>query len=114
MSEPRVSATVVRGGDDGWKALKIPGVSFKLLRRNAETGESTSLVRLAAGARFPAHNHPAGEEVFILDGDLRVGPDRLKTGDYLYTPPDGTHAVSSEGGCVFLVTLPKPVEILED
>ncbi len=27
--------------------------------------------------------------------------------------PDVKHAASSEGGCVFLVTLPKPVEFLE-
>ena len=105
---------VVRGAEDGWRALKIPGVSVKLLRRNAETGESTALVRLEPGARFPAHNHPAGEEVFVLDGDVLIGADRLQAGDYLYTPPNGKHAASSQDGCVFLVTLPQPVEILSD
>ncbi|MGH7354234.1 MAG: cupin domain-containing protein [Candidatus Rokuibacteriota bacterium] len=64
-----------------------------VLRHDRETGESTALVRFEAGTRFPAHNHP---------------------GDHLYTPPNGTHAASSERGCVFLVTLPKPVEILKD
>ncbi|HEU4368758.1 MAG TPA: cupin domain-containing protein [Methylomirabilota bacterium] len=114
MSEPGASATVVRGGDDGWRPGRVPGVTYKLLRRNPETGESTTLVRLEPGARFPAHNHPAGEEVFVLEGDVLIGPDRLKAGDYLYTPPDGKHAASSQGGCVFLVTLPRPVEILSD
>jgi quercetin dioxygenase-like cupin family protein len=38
--------------------------------------------------------------------------DRLRAGDYLYTPPGVAHAASSEAGCVFLVILPKPVEIL--
>jgi len=65
------------------------------------------------GARFPAHNHPGGEQIFILEGDLQVGRDRLKAGDYLYTPPNGKHAASTEGGCVVLVTLPRPIEILE-
>ena len=110
MSEP----VVVRSGEEGWRALKIPGVSVKPLRRDAETGGSTALVRLEPGARFPAHNHPAGEEVLVLEGDVLIGSDRLKAGDYLYTPPDGKHAASSQGGCVFLVTLPRPVEILAD
>jgi quercetin dioxygenase-like cupin family protein len=105
---------VVRAGDDGWRELKIPGVSVKALRRDPDTKASTALVKLAPGARFPAHNHPAGEEVLVLEGDVLIGPDRLQAGDYLYTPPDGKHAASSQGGCVFLVTLPRPVEILAD
>lgn len=103
---------VVRSGVEGWRALKVPGVSVKVLRRDAETGASTALVRLQAGAAFPAHSHPAGEEVLVLEGDVLIGPHRLRAGDYLYTPPDGKHAASSQGGCVFLVTLPRPVEIL--
>ena len=71
-------------------------------------------MRFEAGTRFPAHNHPAGEEIFVVEGDLHVGREHLKAGDYLYTSPDVRHAASSEGGCVFLVTLPKPVEFLED
>ncbi|HEX9820946.1 MAG TPA: cupin domain-containing protein [Methylomirabilota bacterium] len=113
MTESR-TAVVVRSGEDSWRASKIPGASYKLLRRNAETGESTALVRLEPGARVPAHTHPAGEEVFVVEGDLLIGRDRLTAGDYLYTPPDGKHAASSAGGCVFLVTLPKPIEILDD
>jgi quercetin dioxygenase-like cupin family protein len=112
MSEP-TGTIVVRSAADAWVALKVPGVSVKRLRR-AETGESTALVRLEPGARFPAHNHPAGEEVFVLEGDVTIGPHRLGAGDYLYTPPDAKHAAASVGGCVFLVTLPRPVEILTD
>jgi quercetin dioxygenase-like cupin family protein len=110
MAEP----VVVRSGDEQWRGLKVPGVSVKALRRDPGTGGSTALVRLEPGARFPAHNHPAGEEVFVLEGDVQIGSHRLTTGDYLYTPPDGKHAASTQGGCIFLVTLPRPVEILGD
>jgi quercetin dioxygenase-like cupin family protein len=102
----------VRSGEAGWRASTIAGVSAKLLRQNRETGESTALVRFEAGLRFPAHNHPGGEEIFVIEGDLRVGAERLGAGDYLYTPPDGKHAASTQGGCLLLVTLPKPIEIL--
>jgi quercetin dioxygenase-like cupin family protein len=114
MAGSSVPTGVVRSGAAAWRAVALPGVSVKVLRRNEQTGESTTLVRFEAGTHVPAHNHPGGEEVFVVEGDLEIGPDLLGPGDYLYTPPDGKHAASSEGGCVFLVTLPKPVEFPED
>ena len=105
---------MVRSAETAWRALPVAGASVKVLRADKDTGESTVLIRFEAGTRFPAHNHPGGEEVFVLEGDLEIGRDRLKAGDYLYTPPDGKHAASSERGCLFLVILPKPVEILTD
>ena len=115
MTEPTTAGPVVRSGEKEWRTLAVAGASVKPLRRDKDTGGgSTSLVRFEAGTRFPAHNHPGGEEVFVLEGDLQIGRDRLKPGDYLYTPPNGKHAASSEGGCVFMVTLPKPVELLTD
>ena len=104
--------TVVRAGEAEWRALAEPGVSVKLLRRDKASGASTFLLRLEAGARVAAHNHPAGEELFVMEGDFQVGRERLKAGDYLYTPPEGTHAASSVEGCLVLVSLPKPVEFL--
>ena len=106
-------STVVRGDEAAWRALPTPGVSIKLLRDDKETGESTFLLRFESGARFPAHNHPGGEQVFVLEGDLQIGRERLRAGDYLYTPPNGAHAVSTEAGCLLLATLPRPIEILQ-
>jgi len=98
--------SVVRSGETGWKPLQQSGVVIKVLRSDKATGASTFLLRFDAGARFPLHDHPGGEEVFVVEGDLRVGADRLTAGDYLYTPPSGKHAVASEGGCVLLVSTP--------
>ena len=111
MSE---TSTVVRTGEQEWQALKTPGVSIKVLRADKATGESTTLLRFDAGATFPAHIHPAGEEIFVIAGDFKVGPEHLRSGDYLYTPPAGKHAASTDNGCLVLVTLRKPVEILVD
>jgi quercetin dioxygenase-like cupin family protein len=106
--------TVVRGTAEGWRALKVPGVSVKLLRNDTDTGQSAALVRFEPGSSFPAHDHPAGEEVYIVEGAVQIGRHQLKAGDYLYTPPGGKHAAKSETGCVFYVTLPKPVVFLKD
>jgi quercetin dioxygenase-like cupin family protein len=97
-----------------WKMSKLgTGVSVKLLRRDEQTGGVTVLLRFDPGGTFPAHRHPAGEEVFVVEGQVRIGKERFSQGDYLYTEPQGIHAVSSESGGTILVVLPKPVEIIE-
>ena len=106
--------TFTSGAATEWRPSRFPGVSLKLLRSDKDSGESASLVRLEPGASVPAHDHPAGEEVFVLEGEVRIGRHHLKAGDYLYTPPDAKHAAASEGGCLFLVTLPRPVVILDN
>jgi quercetin dioxygenase-like cupin family protein len=72
------------------------------------------LLRFEPGAAYPAHNHPGGEEIFVLEGEIKVGKDHLHTGDYLYTAPNKAHAVWSEKGCVVLVNVPQQVEILKN
>ena len=97
-----------------WQPSRLgSGVSLKVLRRDQTTGAVTVLVRLEPGGTFPAHRHPAGEEVFVVEGQVRIGKDRLTQGDYLYTEPGDVHALSSESGGTILVVLPRPVEILE-
>src|SRR5262249_31376400 len=113
MAEATRPPAALRSEDIGWRALPTRGASVKVLRHHQETGGPTALGRVEAGPRLPAPNHPAGEEIYVVEGDLHVGREHLKAGDYLYTPPDVKHAASSEGGCVFLVTLPQPVEFLE-
>src|ERR1700730_10446921 len=108
---------LVRSDQIEWQALSEPGVSgvfVKVLRFDQETRRApTILLKFDAGATYPAHNHPGGEEVFVLEGDLKLGKDHLYAGDYLYTSPNGKHAVRSEGGCIVLVNVPEEVEILK-
>jgi quercetin dioxygenase-like cupin family protein len=108
---------LVRSHEVEWKPLAEPGVAgvwVKVLRFDKETRRApTILLKFEAGATYPAHNHPGGEEVFVIEGDVKLGKDRLSAGDYLYTPPHGKHAVWSEGGCILLVNVPEQVEILK-
>ena len=112
MAQPQDS--LVSSAASDWTPGRIAGISVKVLRRDEASSASSSLVRFGPGSAFPAHDHPGGEEVFVLEGEVRIGRHRLKAGDYLYTPPGGIHAASSETGCIFLVTLPKPVVILKE
>ena len=102
-----------------WKPLMEEGVDtkgifIKVLRYDEKSKRAPSiLLKFEPGAKYPAHNHPGGEEVFILEGEVRFGNKHLSAGDYLYTPPSGKHAVLSEKGCTMLLMIPEEVEIIK-
>lgn len=121
MSSRQTDATtvnqLVRSHQLEWRALSEPGISgvyVKRLRVDRDAGRApTILLKFDPGATYPAHNHPGGEEVFVLDGDVKIGKDHLHAGDYLYSAPNNAHAVWSDKGCVILVNVPQQVEILK-
>ncbi|MCU0419723.1 MAG: cupin domain-containing protein [Cyclobacteriaceae bacterium] len=102
-----------------WVPLIEPGIAtagifVKPLRRDEKQGRAPSiLLRFEASARYPYHNHPGGEELFVLQGSAIIEGVTLRAGDYLYTPPGFKHAVTTATGCVLLLHIPREVEILE-
>lgn len=108
---------LVRSNQVEWKSLaeeNVKGVYVKSLQFDEKMRRSpTILLKFEPGATYPLHNHPGGEEIFVLEGDIKLGKDRLEKGDYLYTAPNGKHRVSSENGCVVLVKVPQEVEIIK-
>lgn len=113
-----MSPAVTKSAELDWKPLveegvKTSGVHVKVLRFDASAGRPpTFLLKFDPGASYPNHTHPGGEEVFVLEGAVRFGSIQLEAGDYLYTPPNETHAVYSRNGCVMLFVVPEEVEIL--
>jgi len=113
-----MSLQITKSTQTGWKPLiedgvKTDGIFVKILRFDEDTQRPpTFLLKFDAGASYPNHNHPAGEEVFVLEGEVRVGFVQLNEGDYLYTPPDAKHAVFSKTGCVMLFIVPEEVEVM--
>jgi len=109
---------LTRSNETEWKALTEAGVQtngifVKVLRVDKNMQRAPSfLLKFEAGASYPLHNHPAGEEIFVLEGEVRFGADHLRTGDYLYTAPGQTHSAFSKTGCVMLFVVPEEVEII--
>jgi quercetin dioxygenase-like cupin family protein len=109
---------LVRSTLADWKPLveegvRTDGIYIKTLRFDETTQRPpTFLLKFEAGSSYPNHDHPAGEEVFVLEGEIRFGPDQLKAGDYLYTAPGATHSVFSKTGCVLLFVVPEEVKML--
>jgi quercetin dioxygenase-like cupin family protein len=109
---------VTHGARADWQPLVEKGISYdgvfvKSLRYDAETGRSkTILLKFGPGASYPYHNHPGGEEIYVLEGSVVIEGAELSAGDYLYTPPGYRHGVRTDTGCVLLLVIPMEVEIL--
>lgn len=97
---------VVRTNEQAWKASPLPGVWRKpLAREDRESGHATSIVKYDAGAKFSAHNHPLGEEIFVLSGTFSDETGDFPAGSYFRNPKGFVHAPYSLNGCELLVKL---------
>src|SRR2546425_5772123 len=71
----------------------------------AESGQVTSVVRYEPRSRFPAHDHPQGEEILVLEGVFSDEHGDWPAGTFLLNPEGFRHAPFSEPGCVLFVKL---------
>ncbi|MBA2737620.1 MAG: cupin domain-containing protein [Pyrinomonadaceae bacterium] len=111
---------LVRSNEIEWKSLTeinegdVTGVYVKSLLFDDETKRSpTILLKFEAGAKYALHDHPEGEEIFVLEGDINVGKDHLHAGDYLFTAPNNLHAARTDSGCVMLLKAPQATIFIE-
>ena len=89
-----------------WVESPEPTVQRKLIERVGGDGtRATSLVRFAASAAFPAHDHAGGEEFFVLEGSFCDEAGCHPAGSYVINPPGSRHAPFTPEGCVIFVKL---------
>ncbi len=87
-----------------WLPTGVPRVSLCQLWLDAANERQTILVRMEAGAALPHYEHGGTEECYVIRGDLRDGDLLLRTGDYIRFERGTRHSVTSQGGCLLLVT----------
>ncbi len=99
-----------RWSEPDWEQV-APGIECKLLATDMERHRVSMLVRLAPGARYPAHTHAGVEELHLLDGELWIDERKLRPGDYNHGAPGASDGrVWSETGCTcVLITSTKDV-----
>jgi anti-sigma factor ChrR (cupin superfamily) len=89
-----------------WVQSPLAGVWRKpLAREEAERGHATSIVRYDPGASFSSHEHPLGEEIFVLGGVFSDETGDYPVGTYFRNPEGFSHAPFSKEGCLILVKL---------
>lgn len=90
------------------------GIYVKILRFDEQQQRAPCiLLKFEPGASYPYHNHPGGEEIFVIQGSCFINDTELHTGDYLYTAPGFKHAVRTRSGCELMLLIPEEVEILK-
>ena len=110
---------IVRDSQKEWqplieKGIHYQGISVISLRYDETKQRSTTiLLKFEPGATYPYHNHPGGEEIFVLSGEAIFENVTLSKGDYLYTPVNFRHSVTAKTGCIMLFVIPEEVEILK-
>ncbi len=98
-----LSGVVVRAEEGRWHQV-MPGIDVKRLFIDPITKNMTSLLRVAAGAIYPAHRHAGLEHLYVVDGDAIFDDHTLNTGDYEARTPQSVHStVTSTDGCLLLV-----------
>ncbi len=70
-----------------------------------ESGQVTSIVRYEPDSSFPAHDHPEGEEIVVLDGVFSDEHGDWPAGTLLLNPEGFRHAPFSRPGCILFVKL---------
>ncbi len=89
-----------------WVDSPALGIQRRMLDRiGGEQARATSIVRYAPNTHFAAHCHDFGEEILVLDGELRDEFGHYPAGAYLMNPPGSSHAPYSENGCTLFVKL---------
>lgn len=86
-----------------WEPWSMDGVEVVPLAERPD--EQVLLMRLQPGTALPTHNHPGGEEFFVLEGELADQNGRYPRGTWLRNPPGSSHSVRSDRGCTIWLKL---------
>ena len=102
-TRPRAVAPAARWSEPEWEEV-APGIECRLLATDKVRQRVSMLVRLAPGARYPAHTHAGVEELHLLEGELWIDARKLAPGDYNYGAKGASdERVWSETGCTCLL-----------
>ncbi len=80
-----------------WEAGPIEGL--EVLRLHAYGDEEVMMLRMRAGTAYASHEHPGGEEIFVVDGAFEDEQGRYSKGTWVRYPAGSAHTPSSRQGC---------------
>ena len=112
MSEEQPGSTYVDVAGLEWQSTDFPGVSMKVLCRDASGEGFTALFRMEPGARLPRHRHVGIEETFVLEGSLVDDDGVCTAGNFVWREPGSVHEAHSPDGCLSIGIFQQPNEFL--
>lgn len=97
-----------------WQSTRWPGIEIKVLMEDKATGMTTSLTRIAPGARLPDHVHVGIEQSYVLEGSLVDHEGACTAGNFVWRKTGSRHAAHSPDGCLVLGFFEKPNKFLDE
>ena len=94
---------VVDSSTAAWQQSDTPGREVLPLYDDPGFPECMRLVRLAPGTRVPEHEHPGGEEVYVMSGSIADEQGFYEQGTWLRFPHGSRHQPFSNEGCTLYV-----------
>lgn len=100
-----------------WEERFNERIGRALFRKNLytepETGMEIRLVRYPAGIINPAHTHPCGHGMYVLEGTLVTHEGRYAPGSFVWFPEGQVmeHGASADADVVVLFITNKPFRI---
>ena len=94
---------VVASRSAAWDQSETPGREVLTLYDEPDHPEKIRLVRFAPGTRAPEHDHPGGEEIFVLSGTIADGDGVYPEGTWVRFPDGSRHQPWSDEGCALYV-----------
>lgn len=102
------ATTVTKAGDYAWFPFPIPGstgaITAAFLNRDLGAGPVAAAMRMAPGARIPAHVHArAAESFLVLDGTFVNAGQTYAAGAFFTVKPGEVHGPhGTPDGCTIL------------
>ena len=102
-STPPSGTATVRADEGTWREL-APGVQIKVLHQDSATNTMSYFVRMEPGAHAPFHSHTQEEHCLVLEGEVTIDEQVLRSGDWHVAQPGSTHAnFWSKAGCMLFI-----------
>lgn len=97
----------VNSASSTWLPSPAKGVKRLVLEREGgeKTLRATSIVAYDPNSKFAPHQHPMGEEFFVLTGTFSDELGDYPAGTYVRNPPNSSHQPFSNEGCMIWVKL---------
>ncbi|HWI86119.1 MAG TPA: cupin domain-containing protein [Sphingomonas sp.] len=98
--DPGAGIELVRSYERRWRMGAVEGLAVCDLRI---ASTSIALVQWCPGVVVTTHDHPHGEEIYVLDGRLLNAPDTMQAGDWVRLTPGMRHAPSADEPTLILL-----------
>lgn len=93
-------AIAVAADQRPWRAARVKAMRVADL---VEGGYQLSLVEWGPGAHVARHDHPSGEEIFVLEGALESQGHTLAAGSWIRLHPGATHTPCARQAALILL-----------